>query len=75
MKKSGLLAATGILFLGMSSCIKDYDCNCVTTDPDGGTTANSTVVKGTKKTSETACDLLDNTAGSGDFEFKTECSI
>lgn len=75
MKKFGLLIATGVAILGLSSCTKDYDCKCETTDPDGEVTTSTTTVKGTKKTSETLCDELDNETGSGDLVFKTECSI
>ncbi|MFT6441076.1 MAG: hypothetical protein ACJASM_000611 [Salibacteraceae bacterium] len=75
MKKLIIVLATGALFIGMSSCTKDYDCTCVTTDPIVGSTTNISTVKGTKKTSETLCDAGDITIGSGDAEVKTECSI
>ena len=75
MKNLGLLAATALLFVGMSSCTKDYDCTCVTTDPIIGSTTNVTTVKGTAKSAETLCDAGDITIGSGGAEVKTECSI
>jgi|TARA_B110000305_G_C19333920_1_gene585524 hypothetical protein len=75
MKKLLLLLATGTLFIGMSSCTKDYDCTCVTTDPILGTTTNVKTVKGTESAAETLCDAGDFTVGSGVAEVKTECSI
>ncbi len=75
MKKLGMLAAAFFMVAGMSSCIKDYDCNCKSTASDGTVTESSTVVKGTKKTSETLCNELDSEVGSGEFKITTDCSI
>ncbi len=75
MKKIGVLAASIFMLAGLSSCVKDYDCKCESTSADGTVTTSTTVVKGTKKTSESLCDELDSEIGSGIFKVTTECSI
>ncbi len=76
MKKLGLFIAAGLMIGGLSSCVKDYECKCVTTFSDGSDSQEATqTVKGTKKTSEVACDALDGETNALDVTATTECSI
>ena len=63
MKKTLGIAVVALFAFGLSSCVKDYDCNCTTTVTVNGqsTTSSSTVtVKGNKKVAEEACKAFEN---------------
>lgn len=76
MKKTLLVLSIATFALGLTSCVKDYDCECVTTTTiNGNTTTNTHVenVKGTKKTSKVACDAFDTESPA--LGSKVECEI
>lgn len=57
MKKHILLFAAGALIFGLSSCKKDWTCECTFTAVDGSTQTSTTIFpKSTKKDAQTACD-------------------
>ena len=51
--KKVLFLATAVVVLSLSSCKKEYDCECTV---DGYTTTVSSGVKMTKKNAETWCE-------------------
>ncbi len=61
MKKVLSLAAAGLMIVGMSSCKKDYTCEC-TTDFLGTPITTSGTINDTKKNAEEKC-TEDNGAG------------
>lgn len=72
MKKYLSLIAAGALIFGLTSCKKDWNCECKTTYSDGSTTTFTTLIpKQTKKDAETACNALETPIGSG----TTDCTL
>lgn len=59
MKKVLSLAAAGLMIAGLSSCKKEYTCECTAT-VFGITSSASTTIKDTKKNAEEACDAGDS---------------
>ncbi len=84
MKKVLILAA--IACMAMTSCKKEYTCECVTTTnaPSGGSTVSGKTDKMKKKDAEKKCNDGDMSyTGAGldanmnpvTYNYKTECSI
>lgn len=62
----------GFVFFALFSCVKDVDCECVTTFPDGKTTTETHTVRAqNKKLASAACTDEDFT---GDV-FTKKCSL
>lgn len=53
-----------LLVMGMTSCIKDYECECVTTHSSGIVLETKTEsIKATKRTAQRVCDELETSSG------------
>lgn len=72
MKKILLIA--GVICLGMSSCKKDYTCECTTAYPSGSQTVSFTV-NAKKKDADAACTALQTTVQSGTTTITQSCKI
>jgi hypothetical protein len=60
MKKHIFLIAAGAFIFGLSSCKKDWTCECTMTAIDGSTqTSTSIIPKSTKKDAQSACDQME----------------
>lgn len=60
MKKYLSLIAAGALIFGLTSCKKDWTCDCTFTAVDGSTQNSTTIIpKSSKKDAQTACDQLE----------------
>lgn len=72
MKKYLFLLFIPAWVAGLSSCKKDWNCEC-TTDYGGGNVVTTTtfIPKQTKKDAETACNALETPIGSG----TTNCTL
>ncbi len=71
MKKLALsIAALALVATTMTSCKKDYTCEC-TVSGSGVTGGGTTTIKDTKKNAEEACEKLSSTA----FGITTTCKI
>ncbi len=71
MKKTLILIAIIGAVVSMSSCKKDYTCECVSTVA-GTSTTTTTVLEDQKKAdAETACNAGDGTVG----EISVECEL
>jgi len=81
MKKVLLMAF--VAGLAMTSCKKDYTCECVTSsnDPDEPSTKTTLTFKDKKKKAESSCNSLDRTYTETDpitketYNFTYDCSI
>ena len=68
-----LLAAGVLMLFAATSCKKDWDCNCTTTDSSGTFPAVSTTIQindASKKDAEDACAANETTVGT----LSTSCS-
>ena len=64
----------GSNLLGMSSCKKDYTCECTTAYPSGSQTVSFTV-NAKKKDADAACTALQTTVQSGTTTITQSCKI
>ena len=70
MKKGLIVMGLGVLAL--SSCVKDRNCVCVSTDTSiNYSETNTYVYKTTKKTAEASCALNEETYGT----YSTTCTL
>ncbi|WP_317897455.1 hypothetical protein [Aurantibacillus circumpalustris] len=75
MKK--LLFAT-VTCLSMTSCVKNYKCECVSESGEIGSTSSSsttTTIRGRKSTAESFCKTSEYNYTDGNYINKTECSL
>jgi hypothetical protein len=73
MKKA--LLATTLLSIVLTSCKKDYTCECTTTSPAGTTIGTTNLGKMTKKNAETKCNETDASYTYLGNQFTVECSV
>ncbi len=73
MKKIILLAA--VITLSLSSCKKDYVCECTTTSPAGVTTSTEDTEKMKLADAKSKCDKGDDSDTVFGVTTETECSI
>jgi hypothetical protein len=77
MKKIFLVGA--LAFLGLTSCKKDYTCECTSTvdmGELGKTSASaSTTINDTKANATEACDAGDSKSTSGLYSSSVDCEI
>ncbi len=71
MKKFLMIAAAGLMIAGMSSCKKEYTCECCTTVAGTESCASAKTAKLKKSEAEDAC----NTGTSSVAGIETKCSI
>jgi len=77
MKKVLLVAA--VACMAMTSCKKNYTCECTTTYTGGGGSTTpfvgSTTINDTKSKAEDACNSMDQTSTAGSITSTTDCKI
>jgi hypothetical protein len=73
MRKIVLSLAT-ISLLALTSCKKDWTCECTTTTM-GVSASASTTINDTKSNAEEACEQGSTSSNFGGVESKTECKI
>lgn len=74
MKKLFTIAALVFAVSAMTSCKKDYTCECKVTTA-GITATSSSTINDTKANAEEACDKGDATTTVGGVSSTSECSI
>jgi hypothetical protein len=79
MKRTLLIAAVAGLAMTMSSCKKEYTCECTVTTYSQGqsttTTATSTSGKMKKADADTWCNNGDSSTGDNQNGIKSDCNI
>jgi hypothetical protein len=73
--KTILLTAAAIATLSLSSCKKDYTCECTTTSPTGTSTNSENTGKMKLSDAKAKCDDGDRTYEVLGETYQTECSI
>lgn len=73
MKKL-FLSLAAISLLALTSCKKDWTCECTTT-AIGISASASTTIKDTKSNAKEDCEAGSTTSNAAGFESKTECKI
>lgn len=77
--KKAILVFGALLALGMTSCKKDWTCECIETINDNGTTTTSTTTTTLErlKPSEarTECDKGDLSNSSTNYSYVKECEV
>ena len=74
MKKKMFFVAAAVAVLSLSSCKKDYTCEC-TTSLGGITTSASTTINDTKSNAEEACENGSSTSTVAGIESSVTCEI
>ena len=73
MKKIFVILTVGTF---ITSCTKDYTCECVYTETTNGNTYTTTTeLTNTKQGAEDNCDYLSGTSYQGQDVYEKECSI
>lgn len=79
MRKGTIVLVGMLMVLGITSCKKDWVCECVETINDDGDVSSQTinVNMNNLKPSEarTECDKLDASNASGTYSYSKECEI
>lgn len=66
MRKLTCLFSASAILLALTSCKKDWNCECTTTYSDGSTSTFTVVIPNQKKKdAETACKVHETPIGSG----------
>ncbi len=73
MKK--LLLVASVAILSLSSCKKNYNCECTTTSPSGTNTSSESTGKMSLSDATTKCNKGDETREVLGQTYTTECSI
>lgn len=65
MKRNLTIAFVGLAMIALTSCKKDYTCECTSTDSSGNSSTSSTTIENAKKSdAEEACNKSISSGGS-----------
>lgn len=75
MKKVLAVAAVALFIFSMTSCKKEWTCECTVTSGGTSTTASATTEKMTKSDAKDQCEADNGTQTINGVEFTYECEI
>ncbi|MCX6197481.1 MAG: hypothetical protein NTY55_12690 [Flavobacteriia bacterium] len=70
-----LFILTVFALIALTSCKKDYTCECKDYEDGVMVLSESTTIKDTKSKAKTSCDELDDYEDLGGYIYETKCEI